>query len=122
MKEYGLKGAYALYLTVLSNAEEDITAARLAELTHRDKADVSRAIAQFQAKGIVEAYGKNRYRAPIRLTDAGRELTALIREKATAALDSAGEGLSEDLRRDMYRALEIISTNLAEMSQDLQEQ
>ena len=71
MREHGLKGAYVLYLITLSDLEEPPTAARLAELTQRDKADVSRAIAIFQKKGFVEPYGENRYRAPICLTEAG---------------------------------------------------
>jgi DNA-binding MarR family transcriptional regulator len=116
MREHGLKGTYALYLLTLSAAEEGITASQLCEMTQRDKADVSRAISLFQKKGFVEAYGENRYRAPIKLTPEGKKIAAKIREKADNALKAAGEGLSEEMRRNMYRALEIISGNLKEMS------
>ena len=74
MRKLGLKGGYALYLITLSGSEEGMTAARLSEVTQRDKADVSRAIAQFQKQGLVESYGENRYRAPIKLKKYG-ELT-----------------------------------------------
>ena len=56
MKEYGLRGAHALYLLILDGYEGEMTAARLADLCQRDKADVSRAIADFQKKGILEPY------------------------------------------------------------------
>ncbi|MCR5655548.1 MAG: MarR family transcriptional regulator [Lachnospiraceae bacterium] len=115
MKEHGLKGAYAMYLIILANNEEEMTASRLSEITLRDKADVSRAIAQFQKQGIVESYGTTRYRAPIRLTDKGRTLAAQISKKASTAIQIAGEGLSEEMRKNMYQALDIISGNLKEM-------
>ena len=118
MREHGLKGAYALYLLILETASSDITAAKLCEMTQRDKADVSRAVSLFQEKGLVEAYGENRYRAPIKLTAKGKSIAAKIREKADSALQTAGEGLSEELRRNMYKALEIFSENLREMCDD----
>ena len=54
----------------------------------------------------------------ITLTDKGRETAAKIREKADSALKTAGEGLSDDMRRNMYKALEIISSNLRDMCED----
>ena len=56
MRKHDLKGAYALYLITLYNHPEEITAARLAELCKRDKADVSRAISSFQKKGMLLIY------------------------------------------------------------------
>ncbi len=116
MREYGLKGTYALYLLILYTAEEGITAAQLCEITQRDKADVSRAMSIFKEKGFVETDGENRYRAAIKLTSEGKRIAANIKKKADSALQTAGEGLSDDMRRDMYKALEIISANLKEMT------
>jgi DNA-binding MarR family transcriptional regulator len=115
MREHGLKGTYAFYLLTLYTAKDSITAAQLCEMTQRDKADVSRAVALFQEKGFVEAYGENRYRAPIKLTQEGKRIAAKIRKKADSALQTAGEGLSDEMRRNMYEALDIISANLKEM-------
>lgn len=119
MREHGLKGAYVLYLITLSDLEEPPTAARLAELTQRDKADVSRAIAIFQKKGFVEPYGENRYRAPICLTEEGKALARNVRKKADSALAQAGQGLSEEMRRDMYQSLDIIAGNMKEICEKL---
>ena len=41
--------------------------------------------------------------------------TAEIRQKATAALQAAGEGLSEEMRQNMYQALDIIAGNMKEI-------
>ena len=58
MRKHGLKGAYALYLVTLADAEEEITAAQLAEMTQRDKADISRAVAVLQEIGVLTALGQ----------------------------------------------------------------
>ena len=115
MQKHGLKGAYALYLVVLADADESITASRLTEITGRDKADISRAIAELQKRGIVEPYAENRYRAPLRLTAEGVTLAADVRHKADIALQAAGQGLSEELRLNMYQALDIIAGNMKEI-------
>ena len=119
MRKHGLKGAYVLYLITLSDLEEPPTAARLAEMTQRDKADVSRAISTFQKMGIVEPYGENRYRAPVRLTEAGMKLAGEVRRKADSALLQAGQGLSEEMRRNMYRSLDLIAGNMNEICKNL---
>ncbi len=118
MKGYGLKGAYALYLVMLDKAEEGLTAAQLSEVTQRDKADVSRAIAQFRKQDLVKPYGDNRYRAPITLTEKGRKLCKQIEKKAGEALQYAGQGISEEMRQNMYQALEIIAKNLKDFSEN----
>ena len=117
MKKHDLKGAYALYLITLYNHPEEITAARLAELCKRDKADVSRAISSFQKKGIAEPYGTNRYRAPIRLTDDGREVAGQIKERASQVLEAAGRGMDDEMRANMYQCLDIIAENMKEISE-----
>ncbi|MBR3315702.1 MAG: hypothetical protein IKG18_16380 [Atopobiaceae bacterium] len=115
MRPYGMRGSYALYLVTLVDATEKLTAARLAELVQRDKADVSRALDVLQKKGIVEPYGKSRYRAPICLTEEGRTLARQVKRKAARALEIAGAGLTEEMRQDMYQALDIISQNMEEI-------
>lgn len=115
MKKYGLRGAYALYLVVIGSSDGQITAARLAELCRRDKADVSRAIASFQEKGILEPYGDSRYRASLTLTEEGKKLTAQIRQRAAEVIQEAGQGISEEMRDNMYQCLDIIAGNMQEI-------
>ncbi len=115
MKRHGMKGAYAIYLVTIANAEEPMTAAKLTELSHRDKADVSRAIAAFQEKGILEQQSGSRYRMALRLTEEGRALADEIHQQVAAVLESAGRGLSEEMRENMYRGLDLIASNLQEI-------
>ena len=115
MKKYGLRGTYALYLVVIGSSDGQITAAKLAELCRRDKADVSRAIASFQEKGILEPYGDSRYRASLTLTEEGKKLTAQIRRRAAEVIEEAGQGISEEMRENMYCCLDIIAGNMQEI-------
>ena len=118
MKKYGLRGAYALYLVVIGSSDGRLTAARLAELCRRDKADVSRAISSFQKKGILEPYGDSRYRASLVLTEKGEELTAQIRRHADEVIQQAGQGLSEEMRQNMYHCLDMIAKNMQEICEN----
>ena len=112
MKRYGLKGTYAFYLITIADADQDITAAQLTELCRRDKADVSRAIAVFREKGILENQDGTRYRKALRLTEKGQSLADEIRKKAADVLENAGRGLSEEMRENMYQGLALIAENL----------
>ena len=118
MKKYGLRGAYALYLLMIASNEGEITAAKLAELCRRDKADVSRALSRFQEKGIIQPYGNSRYRVAPILTSEGRQLAEQIRKRAGIVLEQAGQGISEEMRENMYRSLDIIASNMREICEN----
>lgn len=114
MGEYNLKGSYSVYFTTMYRYPDGVTAAQLVELCSRDKADVSRAMALLEKKGLVERYepdGKA-YRARLQLTKQGRELAEHIALKAQAAVERASHGLSPEKRAVFYEALELITGNL----------
>jgi len=114
MEAHGLKGPHSVYLTTMYRYKEGITAVELSEITARDKADVSRAIAQFEKEGVAEKVALNNhfYRAPIKLTEVGRGIAEDIITKATAAVELGGKGLTDVDRNTFYEALELISSNL----------
>ncbi|MBQ7288203.1 MAG: winged helix-turn-helix transcriptional regulator [Clostridia bacterium] len=114
MEQHGLKGPQAVYFTTMYQHPNGITAVKLAELCSRDKADVSRAVAQFEKKGLVEKVlvNDNFYRAPLKLTETGMKLAERINEKAKAAVANGGKGLTEEQRTIFYNALERICANL----------
>lgn len=114
MRQYDLKGPYAVYFSALSRVD-GITSARLGELCGRDKADVSRAIAVLEKKGLVKR--DSGYRAIIFLTEDGRKLADAINEKASAAVAYAGKDLSEDARNSLYASLDTLVRNLQTLSQ-----
>ena len=53
MIKRGYKGAFAQYLATLSRYEEGLTSTELCEICDKDKAAVSRIIAEMEEKGIV---------------------------------------------------------------------
>lgn len=120
MSAYGLKGPYAVYFTAMYRFPDGITAVRLGELCGRDKADVSRAMALLEAKGLIERTAADRkvYRALMKLTPQGRQLAEQINEKAVAAVEYAGRGLTEETRAVFYEALERIAANLQSLSKE----
>ena len=116
LENLGLKGAYAIYLTVLSRCPEGLTAAKLSERCGRDKADVSRALADFEQKGLINR--QNGYRSPVVLTEAGRQAAEFVRSRAELAVGFASEGVSDEMRETMYEALDRISGNLQTIVRD----
>ncbi len=115
MEKHGLKGPYAVYFTTLHRYPDGITAAKLAEICSKDKADVSRALALLQKLDLVKKEGEN-YRASIKLTEKGRQLAEVINQKAMIAVENGSKGCSEEEREIFYMVLELIRTNLEELS------
>lgn len=115
MTEYGLKGPHSVYFTTMSQYPDGITATKLCELCSRDKADVSRAIAVMENKGLVTKEGAN-YRALLKLTKEGEKIAKLIKSRAEAAVEFGGNGLTDEQRTIFYEALEIICSNLEDLS------
>ena len=119
MKEYGLKGSCAQYLTVMRSSEKGVTISELGKVCSKDKAAVSRAVAELEAKGFVERKGDcaGVYRAPIVLTEKGMQVAECVADKASTAVEIAGNGLSDDERKVFYSVLDHIATNLSNMSE-----
>ena len=120
MAKYGLNSPHAVYLNVLRQHEDGITATRLGELCGKNKADVSRMVSILMEKGLVEkqAVGGNMYRALLRLTPAGLDAANHTQTRAALAVELAGKGLSEEERRVFYYALERIASNLQVLSKN----
>ena len=120
MAAYGLKGPYAVYLVTMQRHPDGITAARLCELCEKNKADVSRAMADLEDKGMIcrKTDGGNLYRALLVLTDKGKEAATHIKALAEKAVEIGGKGLTDEQRETFYNALEVISSNLKEVSRE----
>jgi DNA-binding MarR family transcriptional regulator len=117
MEKQGLRGAFAQYLLAISRYPEGITASALCEVCDKDKAAVSRIIGEMESKGLLQKIndGTSQYRARISLTPAGEKAAAFVRERASAAVELAGSGLSDEDRKAFYKTLELISENLQEI-------
>ena len=116
MTEFGLKGTHVMCLFYLHHRKEALTAAELCRLCAEDKAAISRALSELEDKKyvLVEGIEKKKYRAPIRLTEAGREVAGHMDALIESWVSIGGDGLTEDQRKAFYRSLGLIAENLRE--------
>ena len=119
MSKYDLKGPYAIYLIVMRRFPLGVTAAQLCEICNRDKADVSRAVALMEEKGLViRKEGLTRYRALLKLTAAGKSAADDIARSAHIAVDRAGKGVSDEDHEIFYRALDAIKEKMQQLCRE----
>lgn len=118
MAGYGLKGSCAQYITAIRLSQNGMTISQLSETCMKDKAAVSRTIAELEAKGVVirKAQGSNIYRAPLVLTVKGQEIAGYVAQRAAAAVKIAG--LDGEERHNMYMGLDVIAQNLSDICKE----
>ena len=114
MARYGLKGPHAQCLLAMSRYPEGITAVRLCEVCEKDKAAISRIVAELEQMGMVRRTEHNgtRYRASLTLTEQGQTAAKAVEEKARLAVERAGAGLDDESREVFYSVLALIAGNL----------
>ncbi len=114
MSKYGLRGPFAVYLTVLYRHSDGVTSVQLGELCDKNKADVSRALSVLEEKGLAvrEANNNSLYRAKIHLTKEGRLAAEQVQKAASRAVEMGGDGLTDERRDIFYQVLEHIADNL----------
>lgn len=121
MVKYGCKGSFAQYLAALRrHADEGMTSTQLCEACDKDKAAVSRAVAEMEERGLIyrDTNNEKLYRARLHLTEEGIRAADYVCRCAQAAVDAGGKGLGAEERRVFYAALELISTNLQSISKE----
>ena len=120
MVKYGLKGPHAQCLLAMKKHPEGITAARLCEVCDKDKAAISRILAELEASGMVIRENRNgsKYRASLVLTPQGQTAAEAVVEKARLAVEKAGIGFGEEEREVFYRVLSIIAGNLHKLCRE----
>ena len=120
MAKYGLKGPHANCLVAMARYPEGITAARLCDICDKDKAAISRTVAELEREGLVirNTKGSNRYRALLKLTQQGETAAAQVEERAKLAVEKAGEGMTDQQRAVFYEVLGLIAGHLQEICED----
>ena len=120
MAKYGLKGPHAQCLLAMKKHPQGITAARLCEICEKDKAAVSRILAELEEAGMILRENRNgsRYRASLTLTAQGMAAAEAVVEKARQAVEVAGIGFDEKEREVFYRVLAIIAGNLHKLCRE----
>ena len=120
MAKYGLKGPHAQALLAMSRFPEGITSGELVKLCDKDKAAISRTVAELEREGMVLRIGKNGnlYRAALMLTERGQEAASIVGERAKQAVEAASSGLSTEHRKVLYAALELIAGHLQTIGEE----
>lgn len=121
MIKRGYKGVFAQYLATLHRYEEGLTASELCDICDKDKAAVSRIIAEMEEKELVNRPKRNvrSYRSKITLTDKGRETAEFVAEKARIAVAAvSGEFMTEEQRAVFYSTLDSLYKNLQKISKE----
>ena len=118
MEKYGLKGAFAQYLLAMERYPDGITAAALCDVCDKDKAAVSRILAEMEQKSLVRRADSadSSYRAPMILTEEGHTAAEFVRRRAALAAEIAGGDLSEEDRKAFYSTLEHLAENIRAIS------
>lgn len=112
--KYGMKGPHAQCLLAMSRYPEGITATQICDICEKDKAAVSRTLAELEENGLVLRTARNgsRYRALLTLTEKGKDAARTVNEKAQIAVELAGAGLDDAQREVFYTVLDVIAGNL----------
>jgi len=120
MEKFGLKGPHVQCMLAMNRNPEGLTASQLCTMCEKDKAAVSRTIAELEKEGMVERAGDsgNRYRALLKLTEKGADVARWVDERVRLAVEKAGVGLRDDQRGIFYQVLALIAENLQGICND----
>ena len=120
MEKYGLKGPHAQCLLAMMRYPDGMTASELCSACEKDKAAISRTVAELEREGLVERIAKNGnlYRATLKLTAAGEKAARQVDARAQFAVDKAGESMTDEERTVLYKTLALIAGNLQTISSE----
>ena len=114
MAKYGLKGPHAQCLLAMSRYPEGITSSQLCTICDKDKAAISRTVAELEREGLVNrnTKGTNRYRALLKVTEQGKIAAEHVDQRAKLAVEKASEGMTDEQRVTLYKVLDLIAGHL----------
>ena len=111
---FDFKSVHVLWIYLLRNRPEGLTASELAALAKTDRSLVSREINTLVEKGIVETAEKGdrrRYGWKFFLTEKGRETARQISSIVNGVQNAVDEGITQADLEVFYRTLNILSDN-----------
>lgn len=120
MAKFGLKGPHAQCLLAMKRHPDGLTAAQLCEICDKDKAAISRTLAELEQAGLVnrgDAQGK-RYRACLKLTEQGLGIANGVDELVYRAVKQATAGYDVQQREVFIGVLNLISDSLQTICRD----
>lgn len=121
-RRLGFRGSDVMCLYYLVKHPEGLAASELARLVDVSRAAMSRTIAHLADDGLVEVGDSDsdgsRYRAPVRLTQKGREATRPLEDIIHRVLVDAGGELATRQRLQMYDSLNHILDRLRSIGRE----
>ena len=114
MAKYDLKGAHAQYMLIMGQHPEGITAAQLCTVCEKDKAAISRAVAELEEAGMIvrrDPDGK-RYRSRLFLTEKGAVVAEDVSQTMHHAVSMISQGYDVEQREIFVNVLNRIAGNL----------
>ena len=123
MKDNNLRSPQISCLYYLYSSE-GLTATDLCDRCEEDKATISRSLDYLEKNGYIICNSKyvKRYKSPLILTDKGKAEAKRITDKVALVLDEISPGLTEEERLSFNRSLNIISGELEEIVNRLEEE
>ena len=118
MEKYGLKGPHAQCMLVMERNPEGITAAQLCGTCEKDKAAISRTLAELEVAGMITREDPNgkRYRSRLYLTEKGRIVAKQVDDRVHRAVSQVSNGYDVETREIFVHVLNMIALNLPELS------
>ena len=120
MAKYGLKGPHAQCMLTMDRYPQGITAARLCELCEKDKAAISRTLAELEQAGMILRCDREGrcYRANLKLTEKGMTVARNVNRLVYLAVQKASEGYDMESRQTFVNVLNLIAGNLQTICRD----
>lgn len=114
MAPLGLKGKQVQCIYTLDQLKDGASLTKLCEVNDEDKGAMSRTVKELIEKKLVrvEENENQKYRNPIKLTEAGKKVAQFITDKINHVLEVVSNGVSSAEREIFYKALKQISMNL----------
>ena len=117
MEKHGLKGPHAQCMLVMERNPEGITAAQLCGTCEKDKAAISRTLAELEAAGMITREDPNgkRYRSQLYLTAKGRAVAEQVSDRVHEAVSRVSNGYDVATREIFVHVLSLIAVNLQDL-------
>lgn len=113
MKEYDLKSPHVSCIYYLYK-EKSLSIKELTKLCDVDKSAISRTLDYLLNNDFIVINGDKGYKNNLILTNKGNIVGKYISDKVDNILNEASKGLTEEERKILYKALDIIDNNLKE--------
>ena len=113
MKEYDLKSPHVSCIYYLYK-EKSLSIKELTRLCDVDKSAISRTLDYLLNNDFIIINGDKGYKNNLILTNKGNIVGKYISDKVDNILNEASKGLTEEERKILYKALDIIDNNLKE--------